>query len=275
MEMPRTLRAVNVVAALAALASGLAVLVSVVAVPEYPYRDPLAIVVAYCAFYAWVAHAFWRGTPAAPRLALAKALGAYAFLLLFVVAPDLGLQWMSATPGRYVYQVFDWGPEAGAILFAFVFLGRGAWNTVNAFTCSRDWWFDVRARRPLLGRVLTAIPVAITVGCVWEFMALVRIAKSTSLEASEIAHVVEQSLSCDDIRAKAGTVTSDLRQRGDRQYRVLIKWNGCADTRIVVRDPDDRMGVAVSVRPDCCSSQAPGGAPETAPAPTAPAAPAA
>jgi hypothetical protein len=268
--MPRTLRALNVVAALPALASGLAVLVSNVAVPGYPFRDPLVVVVAYCAFYGWVVYAFARGTPVATVLAVVKALGAYAFLLLFLRAPDLGRAWMSATPGRYVYQLFDWGPGFGHGMYAFVFLARGAWNTVNAFACTRDWWFGIRARRPLLGRVLTAVPVGIIVGCVWEFMLFVRVeAKTFSLEALEVARLVEQTLSCDDVRAKDGTTTSDLRQRGDRQYRVTIRW-GCTDTRVVVRDPDDRIGVAVSVR-ECC----PAGEPAGPPGPTAPAPPAA
>lgn len=264
--MPRTLRALNVVAALAALASGLAVLVSNVAVPGYPYHDPLAIVAAYCAFYAWVAVAFWRGTPAAPRLAIAKTLGAYAFLVLFVGAPDVARGWTDATPGRYVYQLFDWGPGAGIGMYGFVLLGRGVWNTVNVIACTRDWWFETRARRPLLGRALTTIPVAITVGCVWQFMELVRFeAKTFSPEAHEIARLVERTLSCDDVRAKAGTTTQDVRQRGERSYQVTIRW-GCTDTRIVVRDPDDRIGVAIATRPECC----PPGSPQV---PTAPAAP--
>ena len=262
--MPRTLRALNVVAALVTLASSLAVLVSNVAVPGYPYRDPLAVVAAYCAFHAWAAVAFWRGTRAAPRLAVVKALGAYAFLALFVRSPDLGRLWIGATPARYVYQLFDWGPGAGIGMYGFVFLGRGAWNTVNMFACTRDWWIRIRARQPLLGRALTAVPVAITVGCVWQFMALVRMeAKSFSPEAHEIAQLVEQTLSCEDMRTKDGTTTSDVRQRGDRQYRVTIRW-GCADTRILVRDPDDRVGVAVAARPECCAQTPP---------PTAPAAP--
>jgi hypothetical protein len=118
--------------------------------------------------------------------------------------------------------------------------------------------------------VLTAVPVGIIVGCVWEFMLFVRVeAKTFSLEALEVARLVEQTLSCDDVRAKDGTTTYDLRQRGDRQYRVTIRW-GCTDTRVVVRDPDDRIGVAVSVR-ECC----PAGEPAGPSGPTAPAPPAA
>jgi hypothetical protein len=266
--MPRTLRALNVVAALAALASGLAVLLSNVGVPGYPYRDSIPFVAAYCAFYGWVVYAFFRGTTAAPVLAVAKTLGALGFVLLFLRAPDVARAWMSATPGRYVYQLFDWGPGAGVGMYGFVFLGRGAWNMVNAFACTRDWWFAIRARRPLLGRVLTAVPVAITVGCVWQFMLFVRVeAKTFSPEAHEIAQFIAQTLSCDDVRAKDGTTTSDVRQRGDRQYRVAIRWS-CNDIRIVVRDPDDRVGVAVGARPECCS-----GTPAAPPGPTAPAAP--
>jgi hypothetical protein len=156
-------------------------------------------------------------------------------------------------------------------MYGFVFLGRGAWNMVNVFACTRDWWLAVRERRPLFGRVLTAAAVAMTVGCVWQFMAFVRIEKATySSEAHEIAQYIEQNLSCDDVRAKAGTTTSDVRQRGDREYHVTIRW-ACGDTRIVVRDSDDRIGVAVSTRPDCC----PEAAPASLTAPTAPAAPAA
>jgi hypothetical protein len=269
--MPRTLRALNVVAALMALASGLAALVSNVAIPGYPYRDPLAIVAAYCAFYAWVAYAFARGTSAAPGLAIAKTVGALLFVLLFLRAPDVARSWIAATPGRYVYQLFDWGPGAGIGMYGFVFLGRGAWNMVNTFACTRGWWFAIRARRPLLGRILTAIPVAIIVGCVWQFMAFVRVeAKTFSPEAHEVAQLIGQALSCEDVRTKAGTTTSDVRKRGDREYHVTIRWD-CGDTRILVRDPDDRIGVAVWARADCCPPE-----PPSAPsAPTAPAAPAA
>jgi hypothetical protein len=117
--------------------------------------------------------------------------------------------------------------------------------------------------------VLTAVPVAIVVGCVWQFMVFVRIeAKAFSPEAHEVAQLVQQTLSCDDVRAKDGTTTSDVRQRGDRQYRVTIRW-GCTDTRIVVRDPEDRIGVAVGAPPACCAA----GTRSSPPGATAPAAP--
>jgi hypothetical protein len=251
--MPRTLRLVNVVTAAVTLASALAVLGSNLLDPAYraANRDSLGFVVAYAAFYAWVIQAFARTTVWAPRLAIAKALAAYLFLATFA---DLGQQWMAWTPGRYVYMLFDWGPDAKVGLFAFVFLGRGAWNTVNAFTATRDGWFSLRARRPLLGRLATAVPVGITVLCVWAFLALVRIDATTfSSEGHEVAQLVFESTSCEDVRAKDGTTTSDVRQRGDRRYDVSIRW-GCADTRVLVRAPDGKLGTAGGSRSECCST---------------------
>ena len=252
--MPRTLRAFNIVGALFPLASGLAVLGANLLDPTYPYQDSLGLVLGYCAFYVFVVHAFWRATPAARPLAVVKALGAYALLFTF---PQFGQSWMEATPGRYVYQLFDWGPQAKIGLFAFVFLGRGAWNTINAFACTREWWFALRARRPLVGRLLTAIPVALTVACVWFFLSLVRIdAKTFSPEAHEIARLVSEGLSCEDIRAKSGTTTTDVRERGERRYEVTIQW-GCADTRVFVRDPSQRLGIAGGPRSECCQTPPP------------------
>jgi hypothetical protein len=263
--MPRSLRVLNVVAALLPLGSGLATLGSNLFVPTYPYRDSLLLVAAYCAFYLWVIHAFWRDTPAAPRLAVAKALGAFAFL---ATASRIGPLWMSFTPGRYVYQLFDWGPGAKVGLLAFIYLGRGVWNTINVFACNRDWWFSLRARQPLLGRVLTAVPIGITVFCVQRFMALTRLeAQTFSSEAQEIARLVSDTVTCEDVRAKAGTTSSDVRRRGEREYRVTIRW-GCAQTNVLVRDPDDRVGVVSGPRTECC---APGASPPAVP--TAPAAP--
>jgi hypothetical protein len=253
--MSRTLRALNVVAALVPLASALAVAGSNLLDPAYRavHLDSWLVVVAYVAFYAFVVHAFARGNAWAPRLAIVKALGAYVFLALF---PSVGQTWMAWTPGRYVYQLFDWGPDAKVGLFAFVFLGRGAWNTVNAFAATRDWWFDVRARRPLVGRLLTVVPVGVTVFCVWIFLALVRIDAATfSSEGHEVARAVFDSATCDDVRAKRGTTTSDVRQRGDRRYDVSIRW-GCEDTRVLVRTPDGKLGTAGGPRPECCAAGA-------------------
>lgn len=250
--MSRTLRAVNVVTAAVTAASGLAVLGSNLLDPAYRahYRDAYALVLAYVGFYGLVIHAFARATPLARHLALAKALGAYVFLAAF---PSVGTSWMAWTPGRYVYQLFDWGPEAKVGLFAFVFLGRGAWNTVNAVVVWRDAWMRLRTHRPLLGRLATAVPVGIVVTCVWAFFSLVRMdAQTFSHEAHEIARLVFDGITCDDVRAKAGTTTTDVRQRGDRRYDVSIRW-ACTDTRVLVRAPDGKLGTAGGARAECCA----------------------
>ncbi len=250
--MPRTIQVLNVVAALVALASGVAVLGSNLFDAAYRahYHDAYWFVLAYIGFYAFVLYAFVRKTRFAPHLGVVKALGAYLFLMCF---PDVGQSWMAWTPGRYVYQLFDWGPDAKIGLMAFVFLGRGAWNTVNAFTLTRDWWFALRARRPLLGRVLTAVPIGITVFCVWAFLSVVRIDRTTfSAEAHEIARLVFDGIECPDVLAKKGTTTTDVRQRGDRRYDVSIQW-GCDDTRVLVRAPDGKLGTAGGPRPECCA----------------------
>jgi hypothetical protein len=260
-RMPRALRVLNVLTGMASLASGLAVLGSDLFNPAYPYRDSIAFVLAYCSFYVVVIVAFWRGTPMAPLLAIVKTLGAYGFLFVVLGFPQLGQPWMAFTPGRYVYQVFDWGPEAQIGVFAFVFLGRGAWNTVNAFACTRDWWFAMRARRPLVGRLLTAVPIGITVLCAWLFLSLVRMEATTlSPEAHEVARLVAGGLTCEDVRAKAGTTTTDVRQRGERRYEVTIAWD-CTDLRVVVRAEDGRAGTARTPRLECCGA-APGSGPD-------------
>ena len=169
------LRIINVATAVPALASALAVLASHAVDPAYRthYRDALWFVVLYAAFYAWVVYAFVssRRVRLAQALAVLRALGAYLFLVAF---PAVGQSWMVWTPGRYVYQLFDWGPDARIMLMAYVFLGRGAWNTINAFALTRDVWFPLRVRRPLLGRLLTILPVTLTVLFVWAFLSLAR-----------------------------------------------------------------------------------------------------
>jgi hypothetical protein len=252
---PRTLRALNLVAAATTLASGLAVLGSNLVDPVYRahYRDALWFVLAYLAFYAAVIYAFASPGRArlARRLAVAKALGAGLFLIAF---PSVGQTWMAWTPGRYVYQLFDWGADARVVLMAFVFLGRGVWNTANVFALTRDVWMPLRVRRPLLGRLMTMVPVAIIVTCVWMFLALARMnAKEFSAEAHEVASLVLQDVGCDDLRAKAGTTTNDVRQRGDRRYDVTISWS-CTDLVVIVRAPDGRFGTARDSRPECCDT---------------------
>jgi hypothetical protein len=249
--MPRSLRWLNLIAAAVSLASGLAVLASNLLDPGYPYRDPLWVVVGYLAFYGAVIWAFWTCSPVAGRLAIAKTVGATIFLLLF---PFAGLRLMAWTPGRYVYQLFDWGPEVKIGLFAFVLLGRGVWNVVNVFALYRDWWLTLRVRKPLLGRALTAVPVGLTLFLVWAFLSLVRMDAATfSREAHEIARLVEQDVTCHEVRAKRGTRTEDVRQRGDRTYRVTIEWS-CEALRILVVAPDGRAGIAGGPRPECCQT---------------------
>jgi hypothetical protein len=251
--MSCTLRALNLLTAAVSLASALAVLVSMAVDPAYRayYRDVPWFVVAYAGFYVAVLYAFASRTRLrlAQTLAVVKALGAYAFLVAF---PTVGQTWMVWTPGRYVYQLFDWGADARIVLMAFVFLGRGAWNTVNAFALTIRWWIDLRARRPLLGRLATMVPIAIVVTCVWLFLALARMnAQEFSSEAHEVARLVVDGIGCEELRAKTGTTTTDLRQRGDRRYDVTIAWD-CRDLRVVVRAPDGRLGTARTVRLECC-----------------------
>jgi hypothetical protein len=275
--MPRTLRVLNVGTAVATLLSAIAVAVSDVVDPAYRahYGDALWFVVVYAAFYGTVAWAFVRRSAAAPWLAVAKAAGAYLFLVACVVAPwaqvpedgltkglgaylflalftDASRAWMALTPGRYVYQLFDWGPEAAVVFFAFVFLGRGVWNTVNAFALTRERWMRLRARSPLVGRLLTALPVSITVVCVWAFLAVARIQTTTfSPEAREVAETVFAGLDCDAVRTKSGTTTTDVRQRGDRRYEVLVSY-GCRTTGVLVRTQDDKIGSIAGPREECC-----------------------
>ena len=248
-------RVANAFGAAVCLASALAVLGGNLADPGYRahYRDALWFVLAYAAFYAWVLYTFaWSGhVRVAQALAAAKAIGAYAFLLATVYL--IGPLWMAWTPGRYVYQLFDWGSEASIVLMAYVFLVRGAWNTVNAFVLTRDLWFPLRQSRPLFGRIVTYVPVALTVLFVWMFLRLARMnAEEFSPEAHEIANLVAGDIQCEEIRAKAGTTTTDVRQRGDRRYNVMIGWD-CRDLRIVVSDPDGKAGVVRTPRPECCS----------------------
>jgi hypothetical protein len=275
--MPRTFRVLNVLTAVVSLASGGAVLLSNLLDPAYRahFADRLWVVVAYIGFYAWVLWAFVRATPAAPWLAVAKAIGAYVFLAVCAAIPWLALgsstpsqglgaflflsafttltrQWTAATPGRYVYQLADWGPDATTVFVAFVFLGRGAWNTANAFTLTRDWWMEVRARRPLLGRLLTVVPVSLLVLSFWGFFLVARLERTTSSpDADEVARQVADDLACDAIREKDGTTTTDVRTRGDRRYEVLIRW-GCPSSVVLVRTPDDKVGSAGATRSECC-----------------------
>lgn len=255
--MRRILRLVNLLAGTVCLASGAAALTSWIVDPGYRarYGDPLWLLLAYVAFYAWVLRAFWRDDAWAPRLAVAKALGAYVFLATFVAVGPL---WMARTPGRYVYQIFhDWSSSSQAPLMAYVLLGRGLWNTVNAMAFTMPWWTRLRADRPILGRLLTTVPLALMVGFVWIYRELIRLERATiSADATAVAREILESVDCDAIRGAAAPTTTDLRQRGDRRYQVEITWD-CRDVRVRVRDPDGRLGTARAPKLECCDGAPP------------------
>lgn len=249
--MRRVLRWTNIAIALATLASALAVLASDVLVPGYRehYRDALWFVTLYVVVQVVMLVGFareWRGVP---WLALAKTAAAYLFLLDFTA---LWPTWRTWTPGRYVYALFDWGEATRIGLFALVFLGRGAFNTVNVFVLTQPWWAPLRMRRPLLGRLVTALPIGVTVVCVWAFLALLREEATTfSSEAQEVARRVLAGLDCTAVRANLGQTTTDLRQGGEPRYHVQISYD-CALTRVRVRTEDGRVGTAAGSRVECC-----------------------
>jgi len=253
------MRWTNVLVGVVTLASALAVLGSDLFEPGYrqAHGDSLGLVVAYAAAQIGIIGAFWRDTRLVPWLALAKALVAYVFLLSFVPG---GPYWIAWTPGRYVYQLFDWGEGTELVLFAMAYFGRGIWNTVNAFYFTAPWWRPLRIRRPLLGRTLTAVPMAAVILCVWMFVELVR-----ATDAHDVARLVYGELDCATIRARAGETTTDLRQRGKRRYTVRIIY-GCPVTRVLVADDGDHVGTVAGRRADCCGD---GGA-SPPPSPAAP-----
>ncbi len=251
--MRRAVLWLNAFAVALTLASALAVLGSWLADPAYRlhYGDSLLFVLGYTALQAWMLWSFVRDTPAVPWIAVARALAGWLFIALFV---SIGPRWMLVTPARYVYQLFDWGPEARIGLFALVFLGRGACNTFSAFVLTRDWWWPLRASRPLLGRLLTAVPVAAIVTCVWLFFEMIRLdARTFSPDAYEVANLVLGGIDCATLRARDGQTTTDLRQRGERRYHVTIRWR-CTDLQVEVLAEDGRLGVARAPRLECCAA---------------------
>ena len=249
--MRRALRWLNVAIALVTLASGLAVLGSDLLVTGYRelHRDALGFVVAYCAAQVLMVVEFARDGRLVPWLAVAKALAACLFFASFFTS---GLYWMAWTPGRYVYQLFVWGEETKVGLFALAFLGRGTFNTLNAFYFTRPWWGPLRVRRPLIGRAVTAVPVAAAALCTWAFLALVREETTTfSSDAQDVARTVLAGVDCEEVRANEGKTMTDLRQRGERRYRVEITY-GCDLTRVLVQAEDGRIGTAAEPQPACC-----------------------
>jgi hypothetical protein len=249
-----TLRLLGALAALVTFASALAVLVSDLTVPGYRahYGDAVWFVALYAAVQLFIVIELARDGPLVAWVAVARAAAAWVFLALFV---ELWPAWRWWTPARYVYQLFEWGQGAKIGLFALVFLGRGAFNTFCAFYFTEPWWRPLRQRRPLLGRLVTAVPIFAVVFCVWAFLQLVREeARTFSREAQEVADLVFQGLDCAAVRAHAGQTTTDLRQRGDRHYHVRIAY-GCALTRVVVRAEDGRLGTAAGPRLGCCEAE--------------------
>jgi len=254
--MRRVLRWLNVAIALVTLASGLAVLGSDLLVAGYRevHRDALWFVVAYCALQTLMIAEFARDGSLVPWLALAKALAAVLFFASFFTS---GLYWMTWTPGRYVYELFAWGEETKVGLYAIAFLGRGTFNTLNAFYFTRPWWGPLRVRRPLLGRAVTTVPVAAAAICTWAFLALVREETTTfSSDAQDVARTVLAGVDCERVRANDGKTTTDLRQRGERRYRVEITY-GCELTRVLVQAEDGRVGTAAEPQRACCGGSGP------------------
>jgi hypothetical protein len=248
------LRIVNVLIALVTVASALAVLASDLFVPDYRahYRDAAWFVALYAAVQVLMLVEFARDGRLVPWLAVAKALAAYVFLLDFLA---LWPSWRTWTPARYVYQLFEWGEGQKVGLFAMVFLGRGAFNTVNALYFTAPWWRTLRVSHPLLGRLVTAAPIGATAFFVWTFIQLTaQETKTFSAEAEEVARTVLESLDCEAVRANAGQTTSDLRQRGDRRYHVRITYD-CRATRVLVLTEEGRVGTAASPRTECCKDQ--------------------
>ena len=259
--MRRALLILNAAGSAVTLLSALAVLWSLVLVPGYrlDHHDSLLLVLGYAALQAWFLLAFARDTPAVPWIAIAKAL---AGLLLVVTFKVVGPDWIHVSPARYVYQLFDWsdridwGPNARLGLYAFVFLGRGAFNTFSAFELTRPLWWSLRETRPLLGRLITAVPVAVMVTCVWLFLEWRRLDLATfSPDASEVARLVLERIDCPTLRQHEGGTTDDVRQRGERRYHVQIHWR-CADVIVAVQAEDGRIGVARAPRLDCCQAEA-------------------
>ncbi len=255
--MRRVILWLNALAVAVTLLSALAVLVSWLVDPRYRvyFGDSPLFVVGYAVLQAWCLWALLRDGPAVALVSVARALAGLLFIALFV---SVGPLWMRLTPARYVYQLFDWGPQAPHGLFALVFLGRGAFNTFSAVVLTRERWWPLRERYPVLGRILTAVPVAMIVTCIWAFFQMVRLdAKTFSPDAYQVAQLVLEGVDCPTLRERQGQTTTDLRQRGDRQYHVTIRWR-CADVQVEVRAEDGRMGVARGPRLECCRGAAPG-----------------
>src|SRR5262249_37627060 len=71
-------------------------------------------VAGYAVLQAWFLWSYVRDTPSVGLVAVLRAVAGWILIALFV---SVGPLWMRITPGRYVYQLFDWGPEARIGLF--------------------------------------------------------------------------------------------------------------------------------------------------------------
>lgn len=244
-------RVLNALVALATLASALAVLVSDVVDPGYRahYRDALWFVGAYTAVQAAMLVVFVRGGGGMRWCVLARTAAAYLFLLGFTV---LWPYWKVWTPARYVYLLFEFSDGRQIGQFALVFLGRGAFNTLSALVATEDWWHRLRLDRPLLGRLVTTVPIAIAVFSVWAFLGLVREEGRTfSPEAYQVARMVLEGVDCDAVRSNTGKSKQDVRRRGEQTYGVEVVYD-CQLVRVLVQAEDGRVATAAAPRPECC-----------------------
>ena len=213
---------------------------------EYRARslDNVPFVVGYAGLQVWMMGGFARNTWAVPWLGVGKAVAAYLFLLTFVPAGPL---WMAWSPGRYVYQLFDWGPGAEFILFGFLFLGRGVGHTINALVLTQQWWRPWRMRQPLLSRVFSALPIVIVVLCLWTYSEIIR-----TQWTRDLAQRVVDELDCPTVQTQMGRTITDVRQMGRQRFHVRIVY-GCPTTRVFVADQSSHVGMAEGAS-RCCAA---------------------
>jgi hypothetical protein len=277
--MPRGPRWFHVMAHAFTLASALGVLVQDVSVPGYAafHGDWLPWVALYAVVHVWALAVYAQDRPMVPWLTVAKAAIAVALLASFTADgmhqgdpggdPAARLSflngfdasaaaWMRITPARYVYALFDWGSAAKVGMYGFLLLGRGMMNVVSAFVATAPWWRPLRDAQPILGRIVTAVAVAMVVTCAWGFLQLVKINGETySVEAEGVAWAVFGGIDCATLRERQGTTVTQTLARGDRRYEARILY-GCAETQVVVTAPDGRLGVARGARAECCAAPA-------------------
>lgn len=242
--MRTALRYWNALIAAACLVSALLVLGTNVFDPVYRShsQDALWFVFLYVLLHARMLQAFLWDTWEVPWFAIGKAVVALLFLVTFV---PVGPWWMGWSPGRYIYQLVDWGPGAEFILFAFLFLGRGIGNTMNALILTEHWWRPWRIRQPLLSRLFSALPILVVVMCIWTFTEIVR-----TQWLRDLAQRVVDELDCPTVMSKLGQTTTDLRQMGKHRYHVRIEY-ACPVTTVLISDEPGHIGMAKGAS-QCC-----------------------